>query len=340
LRKGLSAPGPAEDLEGSGFSPVALTARTVMAATGNAGGTTVGDDSGAGRNGCVSSRLGGRTIRARSARFALRRKTELRGGRIGEDGGTTSGMRVEAAAGLRRKGDSFPSGFGVPVAMEGSGVADGTTGSVFFASTGREVAWGWKVGHGEAAAGEVVAADARGPGDGGLEFEGLGSDFIGVDSGGVAAGVWAGSGSGASRLSRRTLPVWLSVRTGSASAINCSIFFIGAAGSAGTVELAGGPATTRVGGRRTTPCMAGRVRVLVSVDPILTWGVVEEVCGPSAAGTGLMVGGCGWPGTGFGLSGAGLKGGGSSDSGRFFLALKKISGQAMVVISCAQFQGI
>jgi hypothetical protein len=41
---------------------------------------------------------------------------------------------------------------------------------------------------------------------------------------------------------------------------------------------------------------------------------------------------------GFGLSGSGLKGGGSSDSGLGFLALKKMSGQRMVVKSYEQFQ--
>jgi hypothetical protein len=100
---------------------------------------------------------------------------------------------------------------------------------------------------------------------------------------------------------------------------------------------------SRAGGRRTTPCMAGNVRVLVVTGPDLgDAGVVAAcgACGPSATGTGLTATGRGSAMVGFGLSGAGGKGGGSSGSGRGFQALKKMSGQCMVVRSCAQFQGI
>jgi len=74
-------------------------------------------------------------------------------------------------------------------------------------------------------------------------------------------------------FSMRRLPLWLRVRTGSASAINCSIFFkrregdgdgdgaeVSASGVAGGVAAG---AASRTGGRRTTPCMAGKVRVPV-----------------------------------------------------------------------------
>jgi hypothetical protein len=156
------------------------------------------------------------------------------------------------------------------------------------------------------------------------------------------------------------------VRTGSASAINCSIFFMGEEGPAGLVDAALGAAIFIVlvadwaGGRRTTPCMAGKVRVLGSTNSVLSGAGVAAPCGPSAAGTGLIVGGAGVaapcgpsaagtglivggrgsPRAGFGRSGAGWKGGGSSDSGRGFRALKKMSGQGMGVGSCAQFQGM
>jgi hypothetical protein len=96
------------------------------------------------------------------------------------------------------------------------------------------------------------------------------------------------------------------------------------------------------GGRRTTPCMAGKVRVLVSTGLVLSGaGVVAAwgAWGLSAMGTGLIEGGRSPARAGFGLSGAGWKGGGSSGFGRDFLALKKMSGQGMDVGSCAQFQG-
>lgn len=83
----------------------------------------------------------------------------------------------------------------------------------------------------------------------------MGSAFADGGFVGISIGPVSLAGSGASLFSKRTLPVWLRVRTGSASAINCSMFFIGAAGGAG------GPMTTRAGGRRTTPCVAGKVRV-------------------------------------------------------------------------------
>jgi hypothetical protein len=184
-----------------------------------------------------------------------------------------------------------------------------------------------------------------------VAVDGLVSGFIDEGWAGVSVSAFIDAVSGVSRFSRRMLPVCLSVWTGSASAINCSIFFMGEAGRAG-----GGPVgaafkgaifivlvvlASRSGGRRTTPCMAGSVRVLVvmGMAPALS-GAGVAACGPSAAGTGLIAGGWGWgwglTGAGFGLSGAGLKGGGSAESGLALLALKKILGHCMGVGSGAQ----
>ena len=71
---------PAGELgDDSGVSPGDLTARAVMVETGNAGGTTVGEDSEGTGGGSESSRLLGKTIRANSVIFALRRKMEPKG---------------------------------------------------------------------------------------------------------------------------------------------------------------------------------------------------------------------------------------------------------------------
>ena len=71
------------------------------------------------------------------------------------------------------------------------------------------------------------------------EFAGAITDEPGGRSEGPGFGAL---GSAASRRNKRMLPVWLSVRTGSASAINWSIFFTGDS----EIEC-------RDGGRRTTP---------------------------------------------------------------------------------------
>ena len=150
--------------------------------------------------------------------------------------------------------------------------------------------------------------------------------------------------SGESRFNIRRLPVSLSVRTGSASAINCSMFLSGSGGGAGTVGEICVVVLSLVGGRRMTPCMAGRVRVPVSAVPIFTCGFWAGVaCGVAVAGTGFRVGGWTLAGsvgdvTGFGLSAADLTGGGTSDSGFGFLALKKMSGQGMMRRAGGQFQ--
>jgi hypothetical protein len=128
-----------------------------------------------------------------------------------------------------------------------------------------------------------VAADVAGSESGGGRLAAAGGAAVSVDP-----------GSGASRFSIRTLPVWLSVRTGSASAISCSIFLMGAAGWRGTAE---GIFIVRVacwtGARRTTPCMAGNVRVPVPLTTgvILAGAGVAITLGSSAAGSGFIVGG-------------------------------------------------
>jgi hypothetical protein len=167
----------------------------------------------------------------------------------------------------------------------------------------------------------------------------MGSDFVGVGSAGVFAGPFGAPCSGAGRFNMRMAPVWLSARTGSASAINCSILFIGVEGRAGPVDAAGGGVSGgasagmvgQTGGRRTMPCMAGNVRVDSSLGAALSGAGVGAGCGPNVTGTGLIAGGWGSAGAGFGLSGAGCETGESLASGRDFLALKKMSGHCMVV---------
>ena len=145
----------------------------------------------------------------------------------------------------------------------------------------------------------------------------------------------------------RRLPVWLRVLTGSASAMSSSIFFRGAvarpvvaetgveAGSVPVVEAA------RVGGRRTMACMAGSVRVPACPSSGFAGTGVGTTWGPAATGTGLIVGGWGSAGEGFGLTVAGATGGrGGLDSAWRFLDGKKMSGQGIVMRSCAQFQGM
>jgi len=86
-RAGLSNGGGEEAFAVSRPSAAGWPARAVMAATGNAGGTTVGDDSEGAGGGSDSSRLGGRTIRANSVIFALRRKMEPKASGRGRSAG-------------------------------------------------------------------------------------------------------------------------------------------------------------------------------------------------------------------------------------------------------------
>ena len=81
---------------------------------GKAGGTTVGADSGGTGAGSGSSRLLGRTIRAKSFIFALRRKMPkgIRGGGAGALGGIILGVLTSETAGFKRKGDSLSGGTG------------------------------------------------------------------------------------------------------------------------------------------------------------------------------------------------------------------------------------
>jgi hypothetical protein len=171
---------------------------------------------------------------------------------------------------------------------------------------------GPKEGHGDSAAGGVTLNEAG----------------AGLNNGGTDAVAGFGAvGSGVSLFSKRTLPVWLSVRTGSASAMSCSIFLIGSAAAPGFSI----GATMLAGGRRTTPCVAGKVGIAASPASTLGSFAVAALLGGGAGGSGVVF---------FGLTGAALKGGGVSGAGRGFLALKKMSGQGMVVRSYAQFQAI
>jgi hypothetical protein len=131
-------------------------------------------------------------------------------------------------------------GFRMKGASSGSGMGSG-----FFTSAGTE-AWGGR-------GGETSAA---GPGGGEAAFggagSGLGAGFSGESSTGNPVVSLVASGSGTSRFNMRMLPVWLRVRTGSASAINCSMFLRGSGerwvGGSAPVAVA-----SRAGGRRTTP---------------------------------------------------------------------------------------
>jgi len=138
------------------------------------------------------------------------------------------GMLAGPSPGFRMKGESFSSGFGAPVETRDVG-----TGSAFFASRGTGATAGWK-------GGGVVGA--TGPGGGATALNGPGSGFIAADSAGVSTGPFAGADSGASRFNMRMLPVWLSVRTGSASAIKLLDIFHGEAERAGPVGAAAGSA--------------------------------------------------------------------------------------------------
>jgi hypothetical protein len=86
--------------------------------------------------------------------------------------------------------------------------------------------------------------------------------------------------------------------------------------------------------------MAGKVRVPAFTGSVLSGAEAVAACGAGVTGSGLIAGGWGSAGTGFGLGGAGWTEEGGLESGRGFLALKKMSGQCMVIGSCAQFQGI
>ncbi len=285
------------------------------------------------------------------------------------------------AAGLRMKGDSLSFGAETVVGLEAGGMRAASVESDFFSSTVGVEAAGLKTGNGggvQAGAGAAVEAPVAGNGD--VSVGGRGSVFVRACGRIGSAGGFKGAVSGASRFSMRTLPVWLSVLTGSASAISCSIFFIGEAGRGsapepGLVE----PVEGRVGGRRITPCIAGRVRVPEVGVPVTMPGALIF---PVPVPLGFAVGPTGIPvliveevgegrgvvvmtlGVSFGVTatgdviaaGRGLTVGGcgsttgfaaSGDglkgggwSDRGFLDLKKISGQAMFVGSHTQVQGI
>ena len=90
----------------------------------------MGADSGGAGDGSWSSRLLGRTIRAKSFIFALRRKTPkgIRGGAGGALGGIIFGVLTRETEGLRMKGDSFSCGsapveVGVGWGVEAAGAA-------------------------------------------------------------------------------------------------------------------------------------------------------------------------------------------------------------------------
>jgi len=155
-----------------------------------------------------------------------------------------------------------------------------------------------------------------------------GSDFFGADSADFAVGSVVNAGSSVSGFKTRRFPVCRSVCTGSASAINCSIFFKGVGKgmvvAVGVILREATVVASLAGGRRTTPCIAGRVRVFVVSISVLSGAVVGALDGSSPAGTGWIAGGLRSAMAGFALSGVGLKGGGSSGSGADFLALKKM----------------
>jgi hypothetical protein len=111
------------------------------------------------------------------------------------------------------------------------------------------------------------------------------------DGGRSVIGGLGAFGSGASRFNNRMLPVWLNVRTGSASAINCSMFFTGSCVLGGGLLAAG---VSRAGGRSTTPCTAGIVLPKpgpfdgiepdASAEAAAAVGVDFDGSGPSAGG--------------------------------------------------------
>jgi len=145
-------------LEISGFSSGSLLERAVMAATGKAGGTTVGDDSRSVGTGSFSSLFGGRTIRASSVIFALRRKIPngSSGATTGDcAAGVASASFSASAVGFRINGDSFSREV---LGVDDAGGADGESDSAFVASgdstSAREVDEGSTMGSTDAGGGD------------------------------------------------------------------------------------------------------------------------------------------------------------------------------------------
>ena len=190
---------------------------------------------------------------------------EIIGGRAGGGGRVGAGAEVETmgrgccnctVTGLMR------TGIGVSAFL----ISRGGSGSAFLISTENQLgllqldagrrSLGLKTWQGDEVAvafgGSITAGASGGAGAG--AGAGTGSDGIGA----VVPGGRSGGASDDSRFIMRTLPVWLRVFTGSASAINCSMFLIGSPGPGGRVSL---PVAGRVGGRRMTPCTTGMVRV-------------------------------------------------------------------------------
>jgi hypothetical protein len=297
----------------------------------------VGDGSVGTSGASDSSRFGGSTIRATSVILALRRKIDPKGKREGALGGITFATSA-LAAGFKINGESVSSPpWTAPVEGEATDVlpGDSRVGSGFLTSAGGVIFDGTKGGGVEGSVAAVTfAAGAAGE---------LDSGSLEIDSGIPVFGGFGASGPAIRGPRTRRLPVCRSVCTGSASAISCSIFFKGAAGVGGALCGALGEATSRPGGRSTTPCVAGRVRVVASTafGPAGEGVIAGVVAGEFAdLGGGLIAGGIGSEAGVWAGSGAAWKAGGESDSGLGFLALKKISGQGMVVKSCAQFQGM
>ena len=168
---------------------------------------------------------------------------------------------------------------------------------------------------GGASADAAMAPGAIGFGKGAAD---LGSDAIGGLVKGPAAGPVCGSGK--VRLSNRTLPVWLNVFTGSASAMSCSMFFRGA--------CCVGVRVVAAGGRNTTPCRAGIVFVLRSMDD--GFGMLSCAGGvglPVAPeGTGWISGGCGGIGVGPGCGGGVTATKPGADAGVVLAASDKAAG--------------
>lgn len=151
-------------------------------------------------------------------------------------------------------------------------------GSGFLSSTGRGTDTVWN----EDLTAEVVGAASSAWGRGAVAGAGDNFTVSGLTGGWI--GRVSGARSGATLFNMRILPVSLKVRTGSASAMSCSMFLIGAAGGAG------GPMTTRAGGRSTTPCMAGNVREPVGVGEVFVAADNGSTLGATATGAAAEVG--------------------------------------------------
>jgi hypothetical protein len=300
---------------------------------------------------------------------------------VGAEGSSGKGVGIGggvaatcAGAGFRIKGESCSS-----VATTGLGVITGlgVTGGV----GGEATATGGAIGSGKRGGGTITRrieaggsvtvgrnvgvgvikpeGDSGGLGasrvraGGGVDATGLGATLATEGSAlGLTLTVGSGAVSGAvSGFSTRRLPVCRKVCTGSASAISCSIFISGVAARGGWKEGELMPAgvVRPVGGRRTTPCVAGKVgdgdALASGLGSATTTGVgagAGALAVPTLAvtGTGLIVGGWASLGAGFDGSAAGFKAGtGSGSVSDFGLPrFQKMSGQGMEVQSYAQLE--